>query len=293
MSRIPDSAIPTGRFAPSPTGPVHQGTLAAALASYLDVKVDDGQWLLRIDDIDQPREVPGAADQLLSFLEKSGFEWHGPVVRQTACIDTYHEYLEQLRRQQLTFACTCSRKQLSQSDRYPGTCRNNAGRHIKAPHAIRMLTDDARIRFVDRVYGLQTQDVQLQVGDFVVFRKDGLFAYQFAVVIDDAIAGINRVTRGKDLLDSTPRQILLQQKLNLATPLYAHIPLIYDQQGQKLSKSSQNATALKPDLAALTKVWNHLQPINVSTADFDTIDGFWKWARQNWQTQLIRDMHYD
>ncbi len=276
-----------GRFAPSPTGPVHIGTLAAAMASYLDIKTLGGDWLLRIDDIDRPREIAGAADRILAFLDKMGFAWDAPVVRQNDCLDIYQDYLKKLQQEGLTYRCLCSRKQLG-SGPYPGTCRTR-NHPTDSQHAIRLLTNDQIIGFSDRLQGHYQQNLQATCGDFVIFRKDQLFAYQLAVVIDDEIAGVTHITRGEDLLDSTPRQLYLQRLLQFKTPEYAHFPVILDSNGDKFSKSSPDNKPLHADLKSLTKAWNHLQSINVNATDFDTIDNFWRWALSHWRTSAIKE----
>ena len=225
-----------GRFAPTPSGYLHFGSLVAALASYLDARSVGGQWLLRMEDLDPPREVPGAQDAILHSLELYGFEWDGELVRQS---ERHHEYaalIERLFSQGLAYACTCSRKQLEGSGGiYPGTCRN-AGHHDHDT-AIRLRVPELEYRFTDRVQGEFRQHLGREVGDFVIRRKDGLFAYQLAVVLDDAWQGVTDVVRGADLLDSTPRQLYLQELLGLPQPRYLHVPLIIQPDGHKLGKS--------------------------------------------------------
>ncbi|MBD9426648.1 tRNA glutamyl-Q(34) synthetase GluQRS [Pseudomonas sp. PDM15] len=225
-----------GRFAPTPSGYLHFGSLVAALASYLDARSVGGQWLLRMEDLDPPREVPGAQDAILRSLELYGFEWDGEQVRQS---ERHHEYaalIERLFSQGLAYACTCSRKQLEGSGGiYPGTCRN-AG-HADFESAIRLRVPELEYRFTDRVQGEFRQHLGREVGDFVIRRKDGLFAYQLAVVLDDAWQGVTDVVRGADLLDSTPRQLYLQELLGLPQPRYLHVPLIIQPDGHKLGKS--------------------------------------------------------
>jgi glutamyl-Q tRNA(Asp) synthetase len=234
-----------GRFAPSPTGPLHFGSLVTALGSYLDAKAHGGEWLVRIEDLDTPRVVPGAADDILRTLERFGLEWDGPVLYQSSRIEAYEAALEDLRQKGLVFPCGCSRKDVG--DRYPGTCR-------KALHGRRDMVSwryrvpDETVEFLDRRLGQQRQNVAEYVGDFVLKRADGLFAYQLAVVVDDGYNGITDVVRGEDLLDSTPRQILLQRALGLPQPRYLHLPVVVNSTGQKLSKQT-GATALDPDCA--------------------------------------------
>ena len=229
-----EAAVQTylGRFAPSPTGPLHFGSLVAALASYLDARYHDGgRWLVRIEDVDEPRTVPGAADSILRCLEAYGMEWDGPVVYQSRRKDLYRAALEALGSH--AFPCGCSRV----PGIYPGTCRNGlpAG---KTARAWRLRVDDNVISFVDRLRGPQTDVLAETTGDFVLLRADGYFAYQLAVVVDDADQGVTDVVRGEDLLDSTGRQILLQRLLGYPTPRYAHIPVVRDASGEKLSKQT-------------------------------------------------------
>jgi len=233
-----------GRFAPSPTGPLHVGSLVAALASWLDARAAGGRWLVRMEDLDRPRCEPGADDTILRQLEAYGLPWDGTVLYQSRRDDAYAAALAALRSQGAVFACTCTRSQLAQAPRnaegeivYPGTCRLHPFPNL-APHAWRVRTVDASPHFVDRVHGALRQDLADEVGDFVVKRADGLFAYQLAVVVDDAFQGVTHVVRGADLLWNTPRQIYLQGLLGLPTPAYAHVPLVTNAAGQKLSKQT-------------------------------------------------------
>jgi glutamyl-Q tRNA(Asp) synthetase len=224
-----------GRFAPSPTGPLHFGSLVAAVGSYVDAKRSAGEWLVRMEDIDTPRVVPGSADAILYSLERFGFAWDGPVLFQSTRIAAYEDALEQLRRNGLIFPCGCSRKDVG--DRYPGTCRMQLTGRVDTP-AWRLRVRDEVVSFEDRRLGLYRQNVETEVGDFVLKRADGLFAYQLAVVVDDAAQGITDVVRGEDLLNSTPRQILLQRALNLPALRYLHLPIAVNEEGQKLSKQT-------------------------------------------------------
>ena len=230
-----DSAY-IGRFAPTPSGYLHFGSLVAALASYLDARSVGGQWLLRMEDLDPPREMPGAQDAILRSLELYGFEWDGALVRQSERHEHYAALIERLFAEGLAYACTCSRKQLEGCGGiYPGTCRN-AG-HPDHDAAIRLRVPQLEYRFVDRVQGEFRQHLGHEVGDFVIRRRDGLFAYQLAVVLDDGWQGVTDVVRGADLLDSTPRQLYLQELLGLPQPRYLHVPLIIQPDGHKLGKS--------------------------------------------------------
>lgn len=258
------SARYIGRFAPSPTGPLHQGSLIAAVASYLDARANGGAWHLRIEDIDETRCKPQYAQEIVATLSAFGFQWDGEIVTQSLQKSRYAAALAALEQNHLTYACTCSRKEIADSGVigfegvvYPGTCRNRA--HSPSNNAIRLRTDNAPISFIDDVQGPQTQQLESMIGDFVLKRRDGLFAYQLAVVVDDAALGVTHVVRGADLLDSTPRQIYLQRCLGLPTPRYLHIPVLTNADGQKLSKqtlapslSAQDATsALRVALAFL------------------------------------------
>lgn len=232
-----------GRFAPSPTGPLHVGSLFTALASYLDARANNGKWLLRIDDLDTPRNQPGAADAIFKCLESFGLHWDGGVYYQSRHINDYEQYLTELASRDLTYRCACSRKTLTEQAGdnkpgiYPGTCRN---KHIPetASHAIRILADDNTLTFNDGLQGQITRQLNLEDGDFILKRRDNIIAYQFAVVVDDYLQGINHVVRGCDLLQETPKQIYLQQLLGFPSPAYTHVPLIVDAQGYKLSKQT-------------------------------------------------------
>lgn len=225
-----------GRFAPTPSGYLHFGSLIAALASYLDARSVGGRWLLRMEDIDPPREVPGAQAAILQTLESYGFEWDGPVVRQSERHAAYAEVVERLLAQGLAYACICSRKQLEgYGGIYPGFCRD-AG-HSPAGAAIRLRVPELEYGFVDRVQGAFCQHLGREVGDFVIRRRDGFYAYQLAVVLDDAWQGVTDIVRGADLLDSTPRQLYLQELLGLPQTRYLHLPLIIQPDGHKLGKS--------------------------------------------------------
>src|SRR5439155_8369804 len=246
----------TGRFAPSPTGPLHMGSLIAALASWLDARAAGGQWLVRIEDLDRPRAVPGAADEILRALERLGLHWDGEVVYQSRRDALYSAALDKLRAH--TYWCSCTRREIADSSLalatdgahiYPGTCR---ARKAPGGRALRIRTDKEEIRFRDRLQGAQSQVLERDIGDFVLYRADGLFAYQLAVVVDDAAQGITDVVRGADLLDSTPRQIHLQQLLALPTPRYLHVPVALDTAGGKLSKQTA-AAPIETDPCALRR----------------------------------------
>ena len=223
-----------GRFAPSPTGPLHFGSLVAALASYLDAKAHHGSWLLRIEDLDPPRESKSAPAEIIQQLKQFHLHWDGDVSYQSNHLPAYERALGQLAEQNLTFACTCSRKRLPPV--YPGTCRHQQA--TNEPFAIRVKVDAASLLVEDIFLGDRTFNLSEEIGDFIIRRKDGLFAYQLAVVVDDAAAGVTHVIRGVDLLDSTPRQQYLYQKLQLPTPRFGHLPVITGTDGNKLSKQA-------------------------------------------------------
>lgn len=226
-----------GRFAPSPTGPLHFGSMVAAVASYLDAQAVGGDWLVRMEDIDEPRSAPGAADEILRTLEKFGLEWDGEVVYQSRRKELYREASEQLKNAGYVYACGCTRRDLEES-RYPGTCREGlpAGR---TPRCWRVRVPGEAICWTDRLQGPQCGNLAGESGDFVLLRADGFFAYQLAVVADDAAQGITHVVRGADLLDSTPRQLHLQNLLGYPQPEYLHVPVATNESGQKLSKQTR------------------------------------------------------
>jgi glutamyl-Q tRNA(Asp) synthetase len=236
MTRVKDLSGYVGRFAPSPTGDLHFGSLVAAVASFLDARAAGGSWLVRMEDLDTERVRTGAADSILGDLEAFGLEWDGEVVFQSQRAALYEEAFGQLRRQGDIYGCACSRRDSAR--RHAGDC----ARGLKAGQAARSwrvrVPEGAVYSFVDRVCGEFEQDVQREIGDFIVRRADGPFAYQLAVVVDDAAQGVTNVVRGADLLDNTPRQMFLQQRLGLGRLTYAHVPLAMDQRGAKLSKSA-------------------------------------------------------
>jgi glutamyl-Q tRNA(Asp) synthetase len=256
----------TGRFAPSPTGPLHIGSLITAVASYLDARHQNGKWLLRIDDIDPLREQPGADRMIIDCLKAHGLIWDKEVIYQSERIDLYRDTLKKLLEKQQAFYCTCSRKALQNSLRYPGTCRHCFEQPAEI-HAVRIRVDDKLPILIDRWQGpYPADDSSGGDGDFVIWRKEGYVAYQLAAAIDDDAEYISHVVRGSDLLESTPKQIYLQQQLGLKTPVYGHIPVICNASGQKLSKQTyakalDNSEALQNLLFAL-RFLN--QPINHS-----------------------------
>lgn len=223
-----------GRFAPSPTGPLHLGSLIAALASYLDARHHQGQWLLRIEDLDPPRESKEAPGLILEQLNRLGFVWDGDPLFQSQRLDRFEECLALLREAGLLFHCTCSRKSFAEV--YPGRCRGS--QQTELTYAVRIQVSDERLTCEDSIQSPHSYNLREDIGDFILKRKDGLFAYQLAVVVDDYDQGVTHVIRGSDLLDSTPRQIYLARCLGFSSPQFGHIPVIVDAAGQKLSKQS-------------------------------------------------------
>ena len=276
-----------GRFAPSPTGPLHFGSLLAAVASYLEAQRHAGRWLLRIDDIDPPREQAGAADRILAALERYGFEWHGHAVFQRNSEAAHAAALRRLLDAGLAYPCGCSRSDLADTPGgplgpvYPGTCRNGCD---AAETAIRVRTTDEPVGFEDVLQGYQGQRLETESGDFVIWRRDGLVAYHLAVVVDDALAGVTDIVRGVDLMDSSPRQIWLQRQLGYATPRYAHIPVALNRHGQKLSKSTgAGGISLRAPQAALVRALTALRQSPPADLAAGSIGDVWNWARANWE----------
>ncbi|RII27288.1 MAG: tRNA glutamyl-Q(34) synthetase GluQRS [Geobacter sp.] len=245
-----------GRFAPSPTGPLHLGSLVAAVGSYVMARRAGGKWLLRMEDLDTPRVVPGIADDMLRTLEALGFRWDGEVVYQSRRTEAYRSAMERLLGAGLAYACGCTRSEISRISSaphgaelvYPGTCRDGLPEG-KAERALRVKVYDELIEFDDLVVGKYSQALSASCGDFVIQRADGPFAYHLAVVVDDGEGGINQVIRGADLLSSTPRQIYLQKLLGFPTPVYGHLPLVVNPEGTKLSKRENAVSLADRDLA--------------------------------------------
>ncbi|MBX3678927.1 MAG: tRNA glutamyl-Q(34) synthetase GluQRS [Rhodocyclaceae bacterium] len=283
-----------GRFAPSPSGPLHFGSMVAALGSYLDARHYRGQWLLRIEDVDRPRVVPGAEDAIFRTLETFGLEWDGAVVCQRDREQAYAAALSRLKEGARVFACACSRREIADSvlardgsHRYPGTCRNGLppGRTARA---WRFRATPGEVCFDDSLQGRICEDVDADVGDFVLFRADGLFAYQLAVVVDDADAGVTHVARGADLIDSTCRQILLQRALGFPTPQYMHFPVVVNAAGEKLSKQTLAAAVdTLPPADVMFRCLAFLgqcPPPELARAGVATIR---QWAIENWNRRLV------
>jgi glutamyl-Q tRNA(Asp) synthetase len=280
-----------GRFAPSPTGPLHFGSLVCAVASYLQAKSQGGEWLVRMEDIDPPREPEGAADDILRTLEAYGLCWDEQVVWQSTRRDAYEEALLRLDQQKLTYPCTCSRKQIREAANrthkniYPETCRSQV--FTRSPHAIRVQTEFQDIQVNDVIQGIYSQNIREHVGDFVVKRVGGYYAYQLAVVIDDAEQNITEIVRGSDLLDNTPRQIYLQQLLDYPQPQYIHIP-IATKNGDKMSKQTK-APPVKSRNPVETSV-QALMFLGQRIPDqwqWASIEELWQWAESHWDLSAV------
>lgn len=286
-----------GRFAPSPTGPLHFGSLVSALASWLDARAHGGSWLVRIEDIDGPRTVPGAAEDILATLSRFGMTADEPPIWQSRRISRYEEALEQLKATGLVYPCGCTRREIADSLlnaharnttlAYPGTCRR--GLHGKPARAWRLRVPDgdaAAITFEDHWQGMQTQNLATDVGDFVLKRADDQWAYQLAVVVDDADESITHIVRGADLMDSTARQIYLQRCLGVPTPDYLHVPVVTNDQGEKLSKQN-GATALDSSqpLQALNAAARHLG-LELGDVGEATLERFYARATAAWAARM-------
>ena len=291
------ATLPTdyiGRFAPSPTGLLHIGSLLTALASYADARANRGKWLVRMEDLDPPREMPGAAAHILHTLEAFGFEWDGEVVWQSRRHSLYRDALGRLKEKGLLYPCYCSRKdwqaaaaQGADGFVYNGRCRRPEDRpHTAKPPAWRIRVNDETIGFDDGIVGHYAQNLARDIGDFVLLRADGFWAYQLAVVADDADQGITHIVRGQDLLVSTPRQIYLQRCLGFATPHYAHLPLLVNKHGQKWSKQT-----LAPALDENHKeqlLRQVLQYLNLPPApEVSRPQALLSWAIEHWQPHKI------
>lgn len=283
-----------GRFAPSPTGPLHFGSLVAAAGSYLEARTHGGAWLVRMEDLDPPREMPGAADDILSTLELYGFEWDGAVEYQSRRSTLYEATLERLKRQGQLYPCACTRKEIAESavigidgPIYPGTCSHGLAPGKEA-RTWRVRTNEEDIAFEDAIQGGVSQNLSKEVGDFVLKRADGFCAYQLAVVVDDADQGITHVVRGSDLLDSTPSQIHLQRLLGYAQPHYSHLPVATNHAGEKLSKQTR-ATALPKD-APVRMLWQALAFLGQqpdSALQVASLPELWLWAREHWNVASV------
>ncbi len=283
-----------GRFAPSPTGALHFGSLIAAVGSYLEAKSHNGEWLVRIENLDKPREIPAASHEIFRALEILGMEWDHEVIYQDQRKDTYENILTILNKRGLTYSCTCTRKEIADSSItgisgqiYAGTCRNNV-QNKDRPGAVRIKTDNNIIEFEDSLHGLISQRLESETGDFILRRSDGIYAYQLAVVADDATQGITNVVRGADLLDSTPRQIYLQKLLGYSTPTYMHLPVAVNNQGEKLSKQTKAALLdVSNPVKQLVEAVNFLGQESPIELLGNNVSSFWKWAIENWHPEKI------
>lgn len=285
-----------GRFAPTPSGPLHFGSLLAALASYLDAKANHGKWLVRMDDLDARRCPPGMADHILKTLESFGLHWDEPVVYQSRRFEAYQSELEKLKQRDLVYACTCSRKDIQAASMarhnqgiYPQICRfkNSNEQSIGQQKALRLKSEMGMVLFDDAIQGAQQFSIEQDIGDYVLFRADGFFAYHLAVVVDDAAQGITNVVRGADLLPLTPHHVYLQRLLQYQTPRYAHIPIVVNELGEKLSKQTL-APAIDPDdaLSLISKALIFLG----QSADFkklQTVEVLLQSAVKNWSLEAV------
>lgn len=276
-----------GRFAPSPTGELHFGSLVAAVGSYLDARANGGEWIVRIEDVDTTRCHPEFETSILRTLEACGFEWDGPVIRQSGRTALYRDIFETLKRKGVVYGCACTRKEIADSaigvdgaHIYPGTCRSGLLPGKKA-RAWRLKVPDRTIEYNDAIQGYQSQNLFRDVGDFVLLRADGLFAYQQAVVADDIEQGISHIVRGADLLASTPRQIWLYQCLGQRIPVYAHLPLAVNEAGEKLSKQTHARPVATDDpVRVLVEAMRFLN-LHPEKTQYSLQD-LWNWAIMSW-----------
>lgn len=296
---IKSHATYRGRFAPSPTGPLHLGSLYAAVAGYLRARSLNGQWLLRIEDVDKPRCVEGADSQIMRDLEAFGLVWDEEVLWQSRRHEAYAAALDQLQKASLAYPCACSRKQIEaynlrhgiNTHIYPGICR--AGLHGRSGRAWRLNTQGVEIRFTDLLQGQFHETLEQSCGDFILYRADGLWAYQMAVVVDDEEQGISEVVRGVDLLDSTARQIYLQRVLEYQQPDYLHLPIIVDEAMRKLSKSTF-APAISPQdrISLLISIFQLLGLPTDNTLNDANISELWSWAISHWNLGNLPKTRY-
>lgn len=276
-----------GRFAPSPTGELHLGSLAAALASYLQARAHGGQWLVRIDDIDTPRVRPGSAAGILQTLEEYGLLPDEPVTYQSQYLEQYQKAVTALLEKQLAFHCGCSRADLNEDGSYPGTCRDGLPPG-KPARSVRIRAPQQAVCFDDLIAGPQHDDIRRTAGDFVILRADGIFAYQLCTAMDDASPGITEVVRGADLLPSTGRQVHIQRALGLTSPRYAHIPVITDGDGNKLSKRrADDPLNRQQPAAAMRAALTHLA--HPPPADITAAPDMLAWATAHWDIRRLRE----
>jgi len=282
-----------GRFAPSPTGPLHFGSLIAATASYLNTKIHkNGKWLLRIEDVDTQRIQKDATKSIIHTLESYGFEWHGDIIYQSQRGEIYQAALDSISKH--TYSCSCTRKSLTAltnnySYIYPGLCRKYPDNPEAVNLSIRVLTDEKPVCFNDKGQNIELcQNINKEVGDFILKRSDGLYAYQLAVVVDDALQEITEVVRGADLFDNTPRQIYLQGLLGFKHPEYLHFPVAVDNYGKKLSKQNLSPKiSIDQKYDTLIAALNFLGQKTLKTKEFSSLDDLWNWAVQNWDPAKI------
>ncbi|KEQ16420.1 tRNA glutamyl-Q(34) synthetase GluQRS [Endozoicomonas numazuensis] len=277
----------TGRFAPSPSGLLHFGSLVAALASYLDARSQNGTWLVRMEDIDPPREQPGAADQILKSLEAYGLHWDGQVLYQSQRTDAYRHIINDLQTRGYVYPCTCTRRELQgYGGLYPGICRNKSD-NTTTPHSLRVKCSQDIIEFQDLIQGAIHYALP-DLGDFIIQRKDGLFAYQLAVCADDADQGITHIVRGYDLLNATPWQIYLLSLLDTAIPVYAHFPVITLENGDKLSKQNHAAEIpLDQPEQQLIKALQALGQKPDTALEGSSVAEILEWGTEHWQIDNV------
>jgi glutamyl-Q tRNA(Asp) synthetase len=274
-----------GRFAPSPTGALHLGSLLAAVGSYADARHHGGRWLVRIEDVDKTRSVQGADRLILATLNACGIRWDGEVSYQSQRDAVYQAALDSLG--ELVYPCNCSRKKIN-TPVYPGYCRNGADAQGRKVYAWRLRVTETVWQLTDLIQGDYQQNLVTEVGDFVLKRVDGLYAYQLAVVVDDAAQGVTRIVRGADLLDNTPRQIYLQRVLGYATPSYAHLPILRDADGNKLSK--QTCAPAVDNTQALHLIWHCLNLLGQQPpAELrrTTLNRLWEWTFAHWDIRRV------
>ncbi len=301
IREITAKSVTVGRFAPSPTGPLHFGSLVAALGSYLEARWAGGRWLVRIEDVDRPRTIPGMTDAQIGALDAYGFEWDGEILRQSEHSPTYQRTLDALIEGGFAYPCTCTRSQIAATPDvqsgvdgliYPGTCAHwRPGDPVPSGAAWRFRVPEEPIGFDDRIYGRQQQMLKAQVGDFPLLRADGCFTYQLAVVVDDLAQGVTEVVRGADLMDSTPRQIALISTLGGHVPSYAHLPVVTNAQGEKLSKQTRaEAIPVGSESARVETLWQALAFLGQHPPDAlrrESQKRLWEWALAHWRVNQV------
>jgi glutamyl-Q tRNA(Asp) synthetase len=273
-----------GRFAPSPSGDLHFGSLVSALGSFLEARTAGGKWLLRIEDIDPPREIAGSAKRIIEDLHKLGMSADGPILFQSNRQEAYQAAVSRLVDADLAYPCGCSRKDIPASGIYPGTCKNGLAEG-KTPRAIRFRVPETKVEFTDRLQGRICESLSRSCGDFIIQRADGLIAYQLAVVIDDHHQAVTQVVRGADLLGSTNRQICLQKALSLNTPEYMHLPVVLSKDGKKLSKRSQADPLTQRE--PVVSIYKALHFLGQTPPQGLTLEQLWEWSFKHWDIKLI------